>query len=89
MPFGIDFAWLAGDRRVARWHSTYRARERGTGDAHKEEVDLGRCGAVTLHPSNDEGRVLLEFEAEPEGPRKNGINGFIDALKQVRERMRF
>ena len=57
------------------------------GDAYKKKVDLGRCGAVTLHLSKDEKRLLLEFETEPEGLDKTGLNGFIDALKKVRERM--
>jgi hypothetical protein len=30
---------------------------------------------------------LLEFETEPEGLDKSGLNAFIDALKKVRERM--
>ena len=53
----------------------------------KKNVDLGRCGAVTLHVSSDRKRLLLEFETEPQGLDKTGVNGFIDALRKVREKM--
>ena len=53
----------------------------------KKKVDLGRCGEVTLHLSANQKRLLLEFETEPEGLDKTGINSFIDALKKVREKM--
>ena len=59
------------------------------GDAYKKKVDLGRCGAVTLHLSTDEKRLLLEFETEPEGlDSKSGPNGLFDAPKKARERIR-
>jgi hypothetical protein len=53
----------------------------------KKKVDLGRCGTVTLHLSGNQKRLLLEFETEPEGLDKTGLNSFIDALKKVREKM--
>jgi len=53
----------------------------------QKKIDLGRCGEVTLHVSADRKRLLLEFETEPEGLDKTGLNTFIDALKKVRERM--
>ena len=56
-------------------------------DAVQKEVDLGNCGAVTLHLAADRKRLLLEFATEPEGLDKTGLNSFIDALKKVRERM--
>jgi hypothetical protein len=52
-----------------------------------KKVDLGRCGSVTLHVSKDRKRLLLEFDTEPEGLDKSGLNGFIDALKKVRDHM--
>ena len=52
-----------------------------------KKVDLGRCGAVTLYLSKGGQRLLLEFETEPEGLDKTGLNSFIDALKKIRERM--
>lgn len=56
------------------------------GQTHKR-VDLGRCGDVTLHLSANRKRLLLEFECQPEGLDKTGLNAFIDALKKVRDKM--
>ena len=56
-------------------------------EATKKKVDLGRCGEVTLHLSPDRKRLLLEFETEPEGLDKTGLNSFVDALKKIREKM--
>jgi hypothetical protein len=56
-------------------------------DPIKKKIDLGRCGAVTLHVSADRKRLLLEFETEPEGFDKSGLNTFIDSLKKIRDRM--
>lgn len=53
----------------------------------QKNVDLGRCGEVTLHLSENKKRLLLEFDTEPEGLDKTGLNSFIDALKKVREKM--
>ncbi len=52
-----------------------------------KEVDLGRCGAVTLHVSADRKRLLLEFNTVTEGFDKSGLNAFIDALKKIRDKM--
>jgi hypothetical protein len=54
---------------------------------YPRNIDLGRCGPVKIHVSKDRKRLLLEFETEPEGLDKSGLNGFIDALKKVREDM--
>jgi hypothetical protein len=56
-------------------------------DKYDKKVDLGRCGDVTLHLNKGGKRLLLEFDTEPEGLDKTGLNSFIDALKKVRERM--
>lgn len=56
-------------------------------DKPPKRVELGRCGAVTLHMSPDQKRLLLEFATEPEGLDKTGLNTFIDALKKAREKM--
>jgi hypothetical protein len=53
----------------------------------KKKVDLGRCGEVTLHLSAERKRLLIEFEVDPEGFDKSGLNAFIDGLKKVREKM--
>ncbi len=56
-------------------------------DSYPKKVDLGRCGAVTLHIGKGGKRLLLEFDTEPEGLDKTGLNSFIDALKKAREHM--
>ena len=56
-------------------------------EKYDKKVDLGRCGDGTLHLSKGGKRLLLEFDTEPEGLDKTGLNSFIDALKKVRERM--
>ena len=56
-------------------------------DPIKKNIDLGRCGEVTLHMSGNRKRLLLEFETEPEGLDKSGLNAFIDALKDIRDKM--
>ena len=53
----------------------------------QKKIELGRCGAVTLHVSADRKRLLLQFETEPEGFDKSGLNAFIDALKKIRDKM--
>ena len=54
----------------------------------RRKVDLGRCGEVTLHVASDDKRLLIEFDTEPEGFDKTGLNAFIRALKDVREKMK-
>lgn len=54
----------------------------------RKKVDLGRCGKVTLHLAGDGKRLLIEFDTEPEGFDKTGLNSFISALKDVREKMK-
>ena len=53
----------------------------------QKHVDLGPCGSVTFHLSDDQRRLLIAFDTEPEGLDKTGVNTFIDALKKVREKM--
>lgn len=65
-------------------------REQGMKDSTEyssKKVSLGRCGDVTLHLSENRKRLLLEFDTEPEGLDKTGLNSFIDALKKVREKL--
>jgi hypothetical protein len=52
-----------------------------------KEVNLGRCGSVTLYLSDDRKRLLIAFDVDAAGFDKAGLNGFIDALKKVREKM--
>ena len=52
-----------------------------------KEIDLGKCGSVTLHLSEDFKRLLIAFDVDPRGFDKTGVNTFIDALKKVRDKM--
>lgn len=52
-----------------------------------KEFDLGGSGSVTLYLSEDKKRLLIGFEIDERGFSKTGLNGFIDALKKVREKM--
>lgn len=53
----------------------------------KKEFDLGRDGMITCHLSDDAKRLLIEFDVDKEGLTKTGVNGLIDALKKVRDKM--
>jgi hypothetical protein len=53
----------------------------------KKEFDLGRDGSITCHLSEDGKRLLIEFDVDKEGLTKSGVNGLIDALKKVRDKM--
>jgi len=56
-------------------------------EATGKRIDLGQCGEVTLFLSDDRKRLLIAFDVDKEGFDKSGLNGFIDALKKVREKM--
>ena len=55
-------------------------------EAKGKEIDLGRCGTVTLYLSDDRKRLLIGFTTEAEGFDKTGLNVFIDVLEKVRKR---
>lgn len=55
--------------------------------AKEKHVDLGPCGKATLRLSADRKRLHIEFEVEARGFDKSGLNGLIDALERVREKM--
>jgi len=57
------------------------------GDGKKKKFDLGRDGTITCHVSEDERRLLIEFDVAKEGLSKAGVNGLIDALKKIRDKM--
>jgi len=57
------------------------------GDAKQKKFDLGRDGDITCHVSGDAKRLLIEFNVDPKGLTKAGVNGLIDALKKIREKM--
>jgi len=53
----------------------------------KKRFDLGKSGTITCHLSKNAKRLLIEFEVEKEGLTKTGVNGLIDALKEIRDKM--
>jgi hypothetical protein len=57
------------------------------GDDSRKKFDLGKSGSITCHLSEDARRLLIEFDVDREGLTKTGVNGLIDALKKVREKM--
>lgn len=52
-----------------------------------KKVDLGQCGSVVLHLSADQKHLLIEFDVQPKGFDKSGLNAFIDALEKIRKKM--
>ena len=54
----------------------------------KKKVDLGRDGTITLYVSANEKRLLIGFDVDKEGLTKAGVNGLIDALKKIRDKMK-
>ena len=58
------------------------------GKALKEVFDLGRDGTIVLYVSEDAKRLLIGFDVGKEGLSKAGVNGLIDALKKIRDKMK-
>lgn len=56
-------------------------------DGKKKKFDLGNDGTIICHLSDDAKRLLIEFDVEKEGLSKAGVNGLIDALKKIRDKM--
>ena len=54
----------------------------------KKKVDLGRDGTITFHVSEDAKKLLLGFDADKQGLTKAEVNGLIDSLKKIRDKMR-
>ncbi len=59
--------------------------------AQEEKVlalDLGhRSGSATLRLAADRKRLQVELAIDPKGLDKTGVNGLIDALKKLRDKM--
>jgi hypothetical protein len=53
----------------------------------KERFDLGKSGTITCYLSKNGKRLLIEFDVDKEGLTKSGVNGLIDALKEIRDKM--
>jgi hypothetical protein len=56
-------------------------------DGKEKTFDLGKSGTITCHLSKDAKRLLIDFNVDKRGLNKTGVNGLIDALKNVREKM--
>jgi len=56
-------------------------------DGRQKEFDLGRDGTIVFHLSESAKRLLIEFHVDEKGLTKTGVNGLIDALKKIREKM--
>jgi hypothetical protein len=56
-------------------------------DGKEKTFDLGKSGTITCHLSEDGKRLLIDFNVDKRGLNKTGVNGLIDALKNVREKM--
>jgi hypothetical protein len=54
---------------------------------HKKEVDLGKSGNVILRLSDDAKHLQIELDCGKEGLNKTAVNGLIDALEKIREKM--
>lgn len=56
--------------------------------AWTKKFDLGRDGTVTFHVSKDAKRLLIALDVDKEGLSKAGVNGLVDALKKILEKMK-
>ncbi len=63
------------------------ADRKGFKEIKEKQVDLGPCGEATLRLSADRKRLQIEFKVDAKGFDKTGLNGLIDALERVREKM--
>ena len=56
-------------------------------EGKKKKCNLGRDGTITFYLSDDAKRLLIKFDVDKKGLTKAGVNGFIDELKEIREKM--
>lgn len=56
-------------------------------DGKKYKFDLGKSGGFNCLLSEDGKRLQVELDVEKEGLTKTGVNGLIDSLKKVRDKM--
>jgi hypothetical protein len=56
-------------------------------DGKKYKFDLGKSGDFSCHLSEDGKRLQIDLDVEKEGLTKTGVNGLIEALKKVRDKM--
>jgi hypothetical protein len=55
--------------------------------AISKEFDLGKSGSIRCMVSEDRKRLHFELTIASEGLSKTGLNGLIDALKKMRDKM--
>jgi hypothetical protein len=60
---------------------------KGSGEIKEKQIDLGPCGKATLRLSADRKRLHVELAIDAKGFDKSGVNGLIDALDRVRDKM--
>jgi hypothetical protein len=60
---------------------------KGSGEIKEKQVDLGPCGKATLRLSADRKRLHVDLAVDARGFDKSGVNGLIDALERVRDKM--
>jgi hypothetical protein len=53
----------------------------------KKKYDLGKGNSVICLVSDDGKRLRLELDVDKEGLSITGLNGLIEALKKVRDKM--
>lgn len=56
-------------------------------DGKRKKFELGKDGTIICHVSEDAKRLLIESDVDKEGLSKAGVNGLIDALKKIRDKM--
>lgn len=56
-------------------------------DGKKYKFDLGKSGDFNCLLSEDGKRLQVELDVEKDGLTKTAVNGLIDALKKVRDKM--
>ena len=53
----------------------------------QKRFELGKNGSIICHLSKDGKRLLIEFDVDKQGLTKTGVNGLVDALKDIRKKM--
>ena len=56
-------------------------------DGKSKKFDLGNGCTIVCHVSEDRKRLRIAADVDEEGLTKTQVNGLIDALKKIREKM--
>jgi hypothetical protein len=54
----------------------------------KKTFELDHDATIICYVSDDARRLLIEFDVDRKGLTKTGVNGLIDALKEIRKKMK-